>query len=182
MTPRKQCFTNITGLICIWTQKMWQHSQDLLKFRPNKIPAPRGNGNKIPPLPKWYLWLIHAGRGKNKFFQQFHWVYQLHSKLGPYLWVLGQQKSPYFVWDFFARAFLFLPLNSPSFLISFLPTFFFVLSLVHLYLLILMFCCFSYFIYFREKMNLVGRWDWKDLGGILKGKCDQNVLHENCFK
>lgn len=52
----------LRGLIHIWSQKLWHHTQDLQKFKPAKISAWRtGSGHKVPPLSK-SLYLPPAGR------------------------------------------------------------------------------------------------------------------------
>lgn len=63
-------FPGTTALMCIWTHRLWQHTQDLLRIKENGVPALRGEWNKgSHSSPRSYLQLIPAGKGKTGFLQ-----------------------------------------------------------------------------------------------------------------
>lgn len=94
MTSRKHYYPATTGLI--WSQKLWPHTQNLYRFKTDRVPAlrrGRGSRHRVPTVTKKLSITDPIGKEKNLLSpMESHWVYQPQFSQGPSPGVAGQHK------------------------------------------------------------------------------------------
>lgn len=91
MTPRTT-LPDIMAQVHMNSQRLWQNTKNLHKFRPDWVSALSGRSrHRILPLTKKPFATDRHRLRKNQFSpMQSHWVYQTHSRPGPCSGVVGQ--------------------------------------------------------------------------------------------
>lgn len=79
----------------IWTQRLWQQTQDRHKSKPDKVPARRRRiKHKAPSLAKkLFAVALCWEKGNHISLVEWHCVYQSHSRQASCPWVLSQYKT-----------------------------------------------------------------------------------------